>query len=63
MYREYEIAEKVGDKLVWRDTVVGKAQALKRLQELAKTTANELVMMHSPTNSVVVEVQGRGPQR
>lgn len=38
---------------VWRDVVSGREQAVLKLRELSAATANEVRVIHLPTNTVV----------
>ena len=38
---------------IWRDVVSGQAKAILKLRELSTKTANEVRLMHLPTNTIV----------
>lgn len=53
MDRDYDLFEIFPDgSALWRHTVTGRDEAIKRLQELSVQTANEVRLMHLPTNTV-----------
>jgi hypothetical protein len=55
--REYDIFEMFPDgSALWRNTVTGRDEAIKRLQELSAQTANEVRLMHLPTQTVIAEM-------
>jgi len=39
--------------VVWRDTITGREEVIARLQEFSKQTANEVRLIHIPTNSLI----------
>jgi hypothetical protein len=54
MTRDYDLFEMLPDgSPIWHEHVAGHEEALRRLQELAKRTTNEVRMMHLPTNSII----------
>jgi len=54
MDHEYDLFEIYPDgSPVWRDVVSGKENAILKLRELSAETANEVRVMHLPTNTVV----------
>jgi hypothetical protein len=54
MERHYDIFEIMPDGApLWRTAVTGHESAILKLQELAAQTANEIRIMHIPSNSIV----------
>jgi hypothetical protein len=54
MDREYDIFEVFEDgSLVWRETGSGHVDSIRKLQELAAKTKNEVRMMHLPTKTLI----------
>jgi hypothetical protein len=54
VYRDYDIFEKLPDGTVlWRVFVPGLQNALDKMQELSKLSANEFFTYHSPTKETV----------
>jgi hypothetical protein len=54
MDRDYDLFEVFPDgALIWRDSVTGHENAIRRLKELAGLTPNEVRMMHILTNSLI----------
>jgi hypothetical protein len=54
MEREYDIFEIMPDgSPFWREVVNGHENAIRKLEELAKKTKNELRVMHVPTNAII----------
>jgi hypothetical protein len=52
--REYDLFEICPNgSPVWRDVVSGHGKAILKLRELSATTANEVRVMHLPTNTIV----------
>ena len=56
MEREYDLFEQVSDEPMWRGRTVGLTSARQKLQELARTTRNECLIMHLPTKEVVARL-------
>ncbi len=58
MDREYDLFEVFPDgSLVWRDTVTGHENAIRRLRELAEVTDNEFRLIHIPTNALIASLK------
>ena len=54
MDRSYDLFEIFPDgSAVWKGVVVGQEEAIRKLQELAARTTNEMRVMHVPSNSVI----------
>jgi hypothetical protein len=63
MDREYDLFEVFPDgSLVWRDSVTGHENAIRRLRELVELTDNEFRVMHVPTNTLIASLKGSGPE-
>ena len=59
MERDYGIFEHFADgSLIWRETVSGHEDAIRRLRELAEKTINEVRAMHIPTNTLIAAMNG-----
>lgn len=57
MERHYDIFEIMPDgSPIWRTAVEGHQNAIAKLQELAKTTENEMRVMHLASNSIVAAI-------
>lgn len=62
MEREYDLFELLPDGgLMWRETVAGHENAIRRLKELAQQTPNEVRMMHVLSNSMIASMNGPKP--
>jgi hypothetical protein len=60
MNREYDAFEVLPDgTLLWKATIVGHEDAIKKLQEVAKNSPNEFRLMHIPTKTVVATINAR----
>jgi hypothetical protein len=54
MNREYDLFEMFPDgTALWRLTVTGRQEAIEVLHQLCTRTANEVRVMHLPTNTVI----------
>jgi hypothetical protein len=54
MDSEYDLFEIFPDgSALWRYTVTGREEAIKRLQELSTQTTNEVRLIHLPTNMLI----------
>jgi hypothetical protein len=52
--RNYDLFEMLSDGVpVWRGAIHGREDALRKLEELAKQTRNEVRVMHEPTKTVI----------
>ena len=59
MEREYDLFEVFPDgSLVWRDSVTGHENAIRRLRELVDLTDNEFRVMHLSTNTLIASMKG-----
>ena len=57
MEREYDLFEQFPDgERMWRGQEIGLTSARQKLQDLARTTRNECVIIHLPTNEVVARL-------
>jgi hypothetical protein len=60
MDRDYDLFEHFPDgTLLWRETVSGHEDAIRKLRELAAKTKNEVRVMHIPTNTIIAIMNGR----
>jgi hypothetical protein len=60
MNREYDAFEVLPDgSLIWRATVRGHEDAVKKLQEVAKDSPNEFRLMHVPTKTVIAAIRAK----
>jgi hypothetical protein len=59
MERDYDLFEVLpnGDP-IWRETVSGHENAVRRLKELAKQTSNEVRVMHVLSNTLIASMNG-----
>jgi hypothetical protein len=63
MDREYDLFEAFPDgSLVWRDSVTGYENAIRRLRELVELTDNEFRVMHVPTNTLIASLKRGSPE-
>ena len=54
MDRNYDLFEVLSDGApVWRAAIHGREDALRKLEELAEQTRNEVRVMHIPTKTVI----------
>jgi hypothetical protein len=57
MTRDYDLFEILPDGApIWKELVTGHEEALRKLQELATRTTNEVRMMHVPTNTIIASM-------
>jgi hypothetical protein len=57
MTRDYDLFEILPDGApIWKELVTGHEEALRKLQELARGTTNEVRMMHVPTNTIIASM-------
>jgi hypothetical protein len=62
MDREYARFEIFPDgSHVWRDSVTGHENAIRRLRELVRVTNNEFRVMHLPTGSLIASMKRAEP--
>jgi hypothetical protein len=60
MNREYDAFEVLPDgTLMWKATVKGHEDALKKLKEIAKGSPNEFRLMHVPTKTVIAAINSK----
>ena len=63
MNRDYDIFEKMPEgSFLWRGYVHGLECALARLEELAKLSPNEHLLMHVPTQEVIQRLNSKQPE-
>jgi hypothetical protein len=63
MDREYDLFEVFPDgSLVWRDSVTGHQNTIRRLRELAALTDSEFRLTHVPTNTLIASLKKRSPE-
>jgi hypothetical protein len=54
MDRKYDLFENFSDgSLMWKCTVAGHENAIRKLQEFAATTTNECFLMHLPEKAII----------
>lgn len=59
MDRTYDIFEKLANgEVLWRAVMVGRESSLRKLQELAAESNNELFAMHLPTKEIIATLKG-----
>jgi hypothetical protein len=59
--RSYDLFEIFPDgSALWKGSVVGHEEAIRKLKELAAGTANEVRLMHVPTKTVIATVNPPG---
>jgi hypothetical protein len=57
MNRVYDAFEVLPNgTLIWRATVTGHEDAVKKLEQLAKDSQNEFRLMHIPTKTVIATI-------
>jgi hypothetical protein len=57
MDRQYDLFEKFPDgSMIWKGTIAGHTEAIRKLQELAADTTNECCVMHLPTKAVIASM-------
>jgi prophage DNA circulation protein len=62
MERDYDLFEVLADgALIWRETVPGHGNAIRKLIELSKQTASEVRMMHVLSNTLIASMNGPKP--
>jgi hypothetical protein len=62
MERAYDLFEHfAGGSPIWRETVSGPEDAIRRLRELAERTINEVRRMYIPTNTLIAAMNGPKP--
>ena len=62
MDRDYDLFEVFPDgALIWRDSVTGHENAIRRLRQLVETTDNEFRVMHLPTNTLIATMKRAKP--
>lgn len=64
MDREYDIFEIYPDgSQIWRETIIGHENAIRKLQILAANTTNEVLVMHLPTKAVIAVMNAPSSQK
>ena len=64
MERDYDLFEVLPDgSLIWKETVHGHENSIRRLLELSKRTSNEVRVMHILTNTLIASMNGPKAQR
>jgi hypothetical protein len=59
MERDYDLFEVLPDgAVIWKETVSGHENAIRRLKELSKRTSNEVRVMHVLSNSLIASTKG-----
>jgi hypothetical protein len=59
MERDYDLFEVLPDGApIWRETVSGHENAIKKLLELSKRTSNEVRVMHLLSNTLIATLNG-----
>ena len=62
MERDYDLFEVLPDgAVIWKETVSGHENAIQKLRELAKQTANEVRVMHILSNTFIASMNGPKP--
>jgi hypothetical protein len=57
MDSEYDLFEIFPDgSALWRHTVTGREEAIRRLQELSTQTTNEVRLIHLPTSTLIASL-------
>jgi hypothetical protein len=60
MNRVYDAFEVLPNgSLIWRATVTGHEDAIDKLQEVAKGSANEFRLIHLPTKTVIATINAK----
>jgi hypothetical protein len=60
MNRVYDAFEVLPDGvMVWRATITGREDAIDRLQQVAKDSANEFRLMHIPSMTVIATINAK----
>ena len=59
MERDYDLFEVLPDgAVIWKESVHGHENAIQRLVELSKRTANEVRVMHILSNTLIASLNG-----
>lgn len=59
MERDYDLFEVLPDgALIWKETVHGHENSIRRLLELSTQTLNEVRVMHILTNTLIASMHG-----
>jgi hypothetical protein len=59
MERDYDLFEVLPDGgVIWRETVSGHENAIRRLKELSQETSNEVRVMHVLSNTLIASMNG-----
>jgi hypothetical protein len=60
MNRVYDAFEVLPDgSLIWKGTVTGREDAVKKLEQVAKDSPNEFRLMHIPSNTVIATINAK----
>ncbi|MGA2098780.1 MAG: hypothetical protein ABSH39_21000 [Candidatus Acidiferrum sp.] len=60
MNREYDAFEVLPDgTLMWKASVKGHEDAIKKLKEIAKSNTNEFRLLHLPTKTVIATINAK----
>jgi hypothetical protein len=60
MHREYDAFEVLSDGTqIWKATIKGHEDAIRKLQEIAKGNLNEFRLIHVPTKTVIAAINTR----
>jgi hypothetical protein len=60
MNREYDAFEVLPDgSLIWKATITGHEDAIKKLKEVAKDNTNEFRLMHLPSKTVIATINAK----
>jgi hypothetical protein len=60
MHREYDAFEVLPDgTLIWKETIKGHEDAIRKLQEVANGNRNEFRLMHVPTKTVIATINAK----
>jgi hypothetical protein len=62
MERDYDLFEVLPDSaVIWKETVHGHENSIRRLVELSKRTRNEVRVMHVLSNTLIASMNGPKP--
>jgi len=60
MNRVYDAFEVLPDgTLIWKATIEGREDAVKKLKQVAKDSPNEFRLMHIPSNTVIATINAK----
>jgi hypothetical protein len=64
MERDYDLFEVLPDgAVIWKETVPGHENAIRKLRELSKQTSNEVRVMHVLTKTLIASMNAPKAQR